>query len=370
MNKITGILKRPEVIFAFVSIYAITAFGWWTIAHIRTADELYQSKINSMQLQCFQATLDIQEGIKEGVFKDTITIKEYLNQIYTKTEIVFGDSMNQFVVRPTETALQLLENKNSRTKWMYGLEGAVMLLLLIWGIVWIYQSLNRILGLNKRQNNFMLAITHELKTPISSAKLYMETLLKRKLDITQQEQFIRNSIIEINRLRDLVDNILLASQLENSKFETQKVETNVSKLISQCIDNFALPRNLGQRIVKDIEENIFLETDEAALDAILTNLLSNAIKYSPSYKPVEVCVKQANSHTLICVKDQGAGISDEDKKRVFEKFYRVGDESTRKTKGTGLGLFIVKNLVNHLGAKLVVRDNVPNGSIFEITINH
>jgi|694.fasta_scaffold99921_3 signal transduction histidine kinase len=368
MNKIPGILKRPEVIFAFVSVYAITAFGWWTFAHIRTADELYQSKINSLQLQCFQATLDVQEGIKDGVFNDTATIKEHFSQIYPKTEIVFGCCVNQFVVRPTEAALKLLEDKNIRTKWMYGLEGGVMLMLLFWGIVWIYQSLNSILGLNKRQNNFMLAITHELKTPIASAKLYMETLLKRRLDGAQQEQFIRNSISEINRLRDLVENILLASQLENSKFEIQKVESNISKLINQSVDNFALPRNLEKRIIKDIEENIFVETDEAALDAILTNLLSNATKYSPSDKPVEVCVKQANNYTLISVKDEGAGISDQDKKRVFEKFYRVGDESTRKTKGTGLGLFIVKNLINHIGAKLAVRDNVPNGTIFEIII--
>jgi signal transduction histidine kinase len=251
---------------------------------------------------------------------------------------------------------------------MYGLEGLVMLLLLIWGIIWIYQSLNRMLGLNRRQNNFMLAITHELKTPIASAKLYQETLLKRKLEPEHQFQIIRNTLTEINRLRDLVDNILLASQLETTTFEIQPAELNLSKLVTQSIENFASPRNMNNRFRIDVEENIFVTTDEQAMEAIVTNLISNAAKYSPAEMPITIALLQDATKTILRISDLGSGIGEKDKKRIFDKFYRIGDETTRKTKGTGLGLFIVKNLANRLGAELLVKDNVPNGTIFELIL--
>jgi signal transduction histidine kinase len=179
----------------------------------------------------------------------------------------------------------------------------------------------------------------------------------------------RSAITEINRLRDLVDNILLASQLENKHFVLQRVESNISKIISNCIDTYATPRNLHSRIIADIEENIFIETDESAIEAVVNNLISNAFKYSPSDKPVMISLKQSDKNTVFTICDFGLGISEVERKKIFDKFYRVGDESTRRTKGTGLGLFIVKNLLNLLGAEVRVLPNKPQGTIFEITIN-
>lgn len=375
MSKFATIFKKPELIFAFVALYAITAFGWWTISHINTVEALHTVKMKNLELECYSATYDVTDGINNDFFADTAHMHRYMEQYYPKLEILFIEPQNQinpwdqFLVRPKQSSYEYLNSKSSRAKWMYGLEGAVMLLILIWGIVWIYQSLNSILGLNQQQNNFMLAITHELKTPIASAKLYMETMLKRKLEVSQNEEMTRSAIAEINRLRDLVDNILLASQLENKHFVLQKVESNISKLINNCIDTYATPRNLHARIIADVEENIFIETDESAMEAVVNNLISNAFKYSPSDKPVMISLKQSDKNTVLTVCDFGVGISDVERKRIFDKFYRIGDESTRRTKGTGLGLFIVKNLLNLLGAEIKVLPNKPQGTTFEITIN-
>jgi signal transduction histidine kinase len=375
MKSFIKTFKKPESIFAFVAIYAVTAFGWWTFAHMNTAEALYKVQLKNLELQCYEATFDIQDGINNDFFSDTIQMHNFMQRHYPKLELIFIDPQekikpwDQFLIRPTYQAYNSLETKSTRAKRMYGLEGAVMLLLLIWGIVWIYQSLNSILGFNQLQNNFMLSITHELKTPLASAKLYMETLLKRKLDFEQSTQITQSAVTEINRLRDLVDNILLASQLENKHFELQKVETNISKLVENCIKSFAEPRNLQNRIISSIEENIFIETDESAIETVVINLISNAFKYSPSDKTVMITLKQNKKNTVLSISDEGPGISESDSKKIFDKFYRIGDESTRKTKGTGLGLFIVKSLLNLLGAHIQVIPNKPNGCTFEVTLN-
>ena len=368
--------NKPGLIFAFVSAYAITAFAWWTYAHIRSAAEIYELKVQILELESHNAMEDICNKVGNKILLDSTAIVQYFQAHYPKHNILFSSDtaqhtlLNRLDVTPKEHAFQALLREKSTDKWMYGTEGAVMVLLLIWGIIWIYGSLQSRINFNRRQNNFMLTITHELKTPLASVKLYLETMQKRQLDKEQTATIIRNSIIEVNRLGDLVDNILMASQLESNNFELQKVEINISKLVNRTIDAFATPRQLTGRMIKEIEENIFVQTDEQALESVLINLLSNAVKYSPSNKQINITLQQAKDHVVLSIKDHGPGISDGDKANIFKKFYRIGDERTRQTKGSGLGLFIVKNLLNLLDARIYVKDNQPSGTIFEMHIDN
>ncbi len=366
-------MNKPGIIFAFVSVYAIAAFTWWTIAHIQSSETIYQTGKENIELLCYKASSDVSGAIAQELFRDTNQLKEYVKFNFPLLEIVFVESekqanpMDYFLIRPLQSEYDKLDLKRTRNVYMYGAEGIVMVLLLIWGIVWIYQSLHTRLSFNKQQNNFMLSITHELKTPLSSVKLYIETLLKRDLDKEQSKLILRNSLSELIRLKDLVNNILMAAQLENKKFELMETEVSLSTVAAETFEKYVLPRSLHHRFSCLIEPEVFIEADATGLEILITNLLSNANKYGGADGKVELKVFTENHKAYLSVSDTGIGIQDEDKKHLFKRFYRSGDEQTRKSKGTGLGLFIVKNLLNLMKAEILIKDNQPKGTIFEIT---
>jgi len=242
--------------------------------------------------------------------------------------------------------------------------------LLFWGIIWIYRNLNNRLKLKRQQSNFLLSITHELKTPLASIKLYLETLQKRTLSMEQIHTILSNSQSDVTRLRDLVENILLAAQLDNSKYELHFQEVNISVLLSEVTSRYMQPRNMQSRVNLNIEKDVCITTDAAAIEMIANNLLSNAVKYSPANGQIDILLRTDADKVTIAISDEGMGISDEDKAQIFTKFYRAGDEETRKSKGTGLGLFIVKNLLNLLQGEIKIKDRQNKGTTFELSFKY
>lgn len=369
-------MKKPGVLFAFVSVYIVAAFTWWTVLHIRSSRNIHALEISELELLPYKATFDVQGAVEQEMFRDTNDLKNYFYINYPTLEIIFHqpeedvfDPLHNYAIVPKRDVINAIEGKYTRRFWMYGLEGVVMMGLLFWGIIWIYRSLQSRINLKKQQSNFLLSITHELKTPLASIKLYLETLIKRpNLEKHQSETMIKNSINDVERLRDLVDNLLMAAQLDNHKFNLVFVDANLSDLLKVTAEKYMMPRNLQDRFILDIEPDIMARVDAFAMEMVLNNLLSNAFKYSPADKPVSIRLKAEGQQVKIRITDEGKGISAEDKKSLFDKFYRAEDENVRKSKGTGLGLFIVKTLVNLHGGSVVVTDNVPSGVIFELTL--
>lgn len=365
-------MKKPAIIFAVLSVYIVAAFAWWTYAHIKSSKDIYIEQVKHLDLIPYKAKIDARNAFEQGLFKDTLGFKQYLNNNYPELSIAFDyakDPLHNYTIKPKKSAEELIEKLYKRRVLMYGLEGIVMVLLLFWGIIWIYRSLQNRLNLKRQQSNFLLSITHELKTPIASIKLYLETLIKRpNLDKAQAETMMRNSLSDITRLRDLVENLLLAAQLDTHKFKLSFTQVNLSNLIQDVADKYVLPRNLQLRLRVQLQPDVFANVDAIAMEMVLTNLLSNAFKYSPNDKLVTVTLHKEFNGIKIKVIDEGPGILAEDKKHLFGMFYRAEDENVRKSKGTGLGLFIVKNLLNYHNATIIANDNVPSGVIFEITL--
>ncbi len=360
---------KARIVFGIVTFYIVAAFGWWTYAHVSSNDKLYVMQKEQLELLCYKATLDVNGAIAQEIVEDSSAARAYLRANFPLLEIVFDENLpplDNFLIRPKREAYSILAHMEVRKKRMYLLEGVVMISLLFWGIIWIYRNLNNRLKLKRQQGNFMLSITHELKTPLTSIKLYLETLQKRQLNKEQTDTIVQNSLADVTRLRDLVDNILLAAQLDTHKYEVQEFEINLSELVERTVERFSLPRNLQSRLRLNIEKEVYHTTDAAALEMVLSNLLSNALKYSPAEGTISVVLRTDNQSTVISISDEGGGILDKEKETVFTKFYRTGDELTRKTKGTGLGLFIVKNLMHLLKGEIRVRDNKPVGTIFEL----
>ena len=261
-----------------------------------------------------------------------------------------------------------IEKEEKRKVAQYVGEGATFMLLILVGAVFVYRATRRQIQLNAQQQNFMMAITHELKTPIAITKLNIETLLKRKLEEPQQEKLLHNALQESNRLNDLCDNILLASRIDAGDYLPDKEVINLSTLVEESAAYFKT-RFPYQLIEETVEAGIYVKGDSLLLQLAVNNLIENAIKYSGKQKPVTVALQKSGAAVQLQVKDQGKGIAGKEKKKIFEKFYRAGDESTRKTKGTGLGLYLTKKIITDHNGNITVQDNIPSGCIFVISLH-
>ncbi len=212
----------------------------------------------------------------------------------------------------------------------------------------------------------MMAVTHELKTPIAVARLNIETLQKRKLEEDQRQKIIGITLQEVNRLNTLCNNILLASQLDAGKYKSIKGEVDLSSLATKVIRDFN-QRYTDREITSEIGQSIIVLGEELLLELLMSNLIENAVKYSPKESPVHVRLSAKDDVIKLSVSDKGPGIATQEKEKVFEKFYRIGNEETRTAKGTGLGLYLCRQIAKDHNAIITLKDNENKGSIFTVT---
>ncbi|MES2427363.1 MAG: HAMP domain-containing sensor histidine kinase [Bacteroidota bacterium] len=247
-------------------------------------------------------------------------------------------------------------------------EGSMFVIVLSFGAYYLHRSINRERKLQEQKKNFLLSVTHELKSPLASIKLLLQTIQKRDLTKLQIQDFINKSLLDIERLDDMVENMLLASKIDNRSYSFPKANFSLSVLVDSIVNRLQLTKCDGNMkiINAEIEPKIEFTGDKFALTSVVTNLIENAIKYSGPCEPVDVKLYQKEGKIHLQVADHGIGVSDEEKSRIFDKFYRVGSEDTRNTKGTGLGLYIVKQVLDKHEASIRVKDNRPVGSIFEV----
>ncbi|WP_374166884.1 sensor histidine kinase [Arcticibacter sp. MXS-1] len=262
----------------------------------------------------------------------------------------------------------LVQVRPERTGMILG-EGAVFILLFFTGAYFLQKTLKKERKLHEQQKNFLLSVTHELKSPLASIKLYLQTILKRNLDKAQTHTFLNNSLKDIERLDDLVENMLIATRIENHSYSFPKEKFNFSELVEKVAERLQIHTCSTQIIKTDVEPEVLITGDKFALSLVVSNLIENAVKYSPPCAEVKARLYRKDAVIVFEVADKGIGIKDEEKLRIFEKFYRVGSEDTRKTKGTGLGLYIVKQVLDKHQAQIKVKNNRPTGSIFEVSFS-
>lgn len=264
--------------------------------------------------------------------------------------------------------VEALTEEEKRKTTQYVGEGVTFLLFILLGALFVYRAVRKEIRLSNQQQNFMMAITHELKTPIAVSKLNLETLLKHKLDDQKQHKLLQMTILEINRLNTLANNILISSQLEGGRYSIAKEELDLSGLAEGSVQDFK--NRFPERTWKvTIEPDIPITGDTLLLQILINNLLDNAIKYSPKESTIWFTLERKGDRAVLQVKDQGPGIPDNEKKKIFERFYRIGNEAVRSAKGTGLGLYLCKKIAGDHNADILVTDNNPVGSNFTIYFN-
>ena len=246
-------------------------------------------------------------------------------------------------------------------------EGLFFTACLVWGLWIIRRSAAREVSLARQRRNFLLSITHELKSPIAGMRLVLETILKRNLSPEQRTPLLTNGLKDADRLQNLVESLLLAARLEDKwrpllepvAFEplAHEIAEGLRVRFPEANFKFNIPSGLPP-----------VQADKMGLTAILQNLLENALKYAAPGSPVELTAEKTASKFRFRVADQGQGIPDAEKQSVFEKFYRMGNDETRHSTGTGLGLYIVSQVLKAHGGSIGVTDNVPKGTIFSVEI--
>ncbi|GEO09701.1 sensor histidine kinase [Segetibacter aerophilus] len=265
----------------------------------------------------------------------------------------------------SEKVAKILDAERRKTAQYIG-EGSTFLALILIGAVFVYRATRRQITLSMQQQNFMMAVTHELKTPIAVTRLNLETMQKRRLEEQQQQKLINITLQEVNRLNSLCNNILLASQLDAGEYKISKNEVNVSEVATRVFNDFKT-RHSSRNLKAIIEPNLFVNGEELLIELLMSNLVENALKYSQRNTAVDIALAKDLKGIHFIVKDEGPGIAETERTKIFEKFYRVGNEETRTAKGTGLGLYLSKQIAKDHQAEITVSNNGEIGSVFTVT---
>jgi len=309
-------MKNVKPIAYFIILYVMAFFLWWSYLLIRTHEE---KAVLQEQVEILHQNADV----------DTVILSE---------------------------------SDINRDRIMIILEGVVFLLLLLLASVFVIRSIsNREKFINSKKN-FLLSTAHELRSPLASVKLHLQTMKRPGLGEDQYEKLLSNALLEVERLSLLTEKTLLASGLEEGKLQTQLDFIDFSAYISAELDSKYENEN---RIKRSIQPNLQGVTSKDALSIILSNLVDNGLKYSD--KDVLVALALRNDKVELSVSDSGPGIPEAERKLIWDMFYRRGDEMERSAKGTGLGLYLVKSMAKLSNAKVYIEDNTDGGAKFVVT---
>ena len=317
--------KNLRVLSHVIAGYMLLALLWWGILLTKQSKQLLESRIELIHAREENSGLDLTSD------RENVTRKH-----------------------------------RSQTLMIVG-EGSVFVVALLIGIWFINRGYSREIETIRQKRNFLLAITHELKSPLASIGLIFETFQKRTLQKEQQQKLLDHGLRETGRLSDLIDNLLLSARLEKS-YQLHLAPTDIHTILRKVIGD--IQKRFPKTTINSqfSPEKLIGKFDQTGLHSAFYNLIENAVKYSPEKSEINIQTTCQETSYTIEVCDQGPGIAEEEKRKIFDQFYRSGQEETRYTQGTGIGLFIVHKMVEFHHGKIEVFDNKPKGSIFRITL--
>ncbi len=254
--------------------------------------------------------------------------------------------------------------------WVLLVVGTSFLVLVLIGVVlYLFISIKGI-RLHQRQSNFIDSVSHELKSPIASLKLYLQTLSRRSVTEEQQAHFYRVMLDDIERLDTLINHMLDAARLDQQPVEADTADVELSAVLRSCAETACLRYHLPLETVRLRSTPAILRARPIDIEMVFRNLIDNAIKYGGAEPVVEIDSQFAGDAVVVTrIVDNGRGIPAKLRRKIFGRFVRLGSELERSQAGTGLGLFIVRTLVKRLHGTISVRDRGDqSGTVFEVQL--
>lgn len=304
--------RRTYLLFAGLTLYVLLQFLWWAVLLVRKENEM--------------ARLAMQVKVLGGETDHPLDASRALNMIVG--------------------------------------EGTVFLILLLGMLFLTFRGIRRDLAMARTQRNFLMAVTHELRTPIAAIKLQLQTLQRSGLRADQRDVLHHQALSEADRLSALADKVLLATSAEEGVVAIELKEVDVMDLMRTVIERARVQLAPNHDLELTGPDHFLVQSDPQALRSIADNLIENAAKYSPAGTAIHIAVLKGREGWRLSVSDDGPGIPEEERERIFDRFYRGGNEETRSAKGIGLGLYIVQRLVQRLGGAVQVGQAASGGAIF------
>jgi two-component system phosphate regulon sensor histidine kinase PhoR len=366
-----------------VGVLAIVAFtiallAWWVLFHLRySAQEIHATsqhlQADRQSAERMLLALSQRQALGPG------GPAEFLRLAYPQLDWQPGAPPGQELLpgypgygvglRPGR--VEHLQAQRRASIRMFAAEGTTFLCILVAGTMLILRSARREMELMRQQANFLSAVTHELKSPLASIRLFIETLELRDPPPEKRARFLANMRGDVDRLEGLVNNILAVARLDSGRFVVHVDRGDLGRDVADVVE--ALGKDPSQRRLNvDLAlpaGPLHARYDLGVLKTVLRNLLDNAGKYGGADKSVHVSVARQGDWAAIEVRDQGIGLAAEEREKIFQKFYRVGEEMVRQTEGSGLGLYLVRELVHQVGGTIKAESpGVGRGTTFRVAL--
>lgn len=254
--------------------------------------------------------------------------------------------------------------------WVILATGTILLAGVLAGVIAYLTLTVKAFNLNRRQSNFIDSVTHELKSPIASLKLYLQTMTRRTVDEQMQQDFHRFMLEDVERLDSLINHLLDAARIDREVAPVPEELTRLDVLLSQCASATCVRYQLPAETVQIDAPEMTVNSQLVQLEILFRNLIDNAVKYGGSTPHVEVRAEpSSDAKVVVSIIDNGPGIPVEQRRKVFGRFVRLGNELERSTPGTGLGLYLVRNITKSIGGSIRIldRENQP-GTEFRVTL--
>jgi signal transduction histidine kinase len=342
--------------FAVIIVFVLAQVVWWIIFQHRYVRDITESTLSRWQDEAQLAT---------ALYQRDPTLLEQLAASYPHLRF----DAARFEVSP-EAVYQFTERQNRHMR-MYAYEGPFFVLVILGGLAIIGSSLRQERELKRRQQNFLSAITHEFKTPLSTLRLLLETLQLRRLPPEKQSDYLARMAAELTRLERTSEQVLAAARLEQSREPPVLEALELNSVLQGIIGKVraSLEARGAELTVRYSPEPLPVSLNADAFGLVLSNLLDNAVKYTPQLpKPITVVLEAQGDLICVHVIDEGIGLSEESKRHIFERFYRAGYELTRSAQGVGLGLYLVKRTTEAMNGWVKVAPNTPKGSRFSVVL--
>jgi len=369
-------LKPPpleRLIFWSVAIVLLSQMAWWIGLQVRESKRVQEAKIARMRagraeawqmdtMEVLQFVVQKGESSVPGVVEGRIyqqetplssrkqAIERHFPYVAVVPAPVEADDLllvdNSAYLTLRQDVLAAMDRERTLILWRTGAQGAFMVLVVLLGMVYIYHKLNAEMELKLRQRNFIASVTHELKTPISSLRVWIETLFTRELGEERRVRIQQLMDGDLLRLTELVGNLLEVARADAGQLDYNPEPLELEPLIravSEGMDHRLGTGQLGLHL--ELATGLWANADQGMLTTVIENLLSNAFKYASEPRSTVVTLDGNREDVFLVVADRGHGIHPREIPRLFQRFYRVGDEMTRAVPGTGLGLFLCREII-------------------------
>ncbi|MSQ79486.1 MAG: HAMP domain-containing histidine kinase [Flavobacteriaceae bacterium] len=375
--------RRTRLLFFIVSAYILAAFSWWGYSLLRLnyaeLDKERKAIETGAERLRIQMVDEVLEAWSIGLRPDDAKIRKWFSHENVKgnyllhftkkiklgmSEEVLTEALN---VNPNPIMYEKVDALIRRKTIQYVSEGLVFILLMVWGMVLLYRSIKKRWLLNAQQNNFLLAVTHELKTPVAGIKLMLQSMSRKGIAQEAKDEMVQGSLADVERLENLVENVLMATRIDGGAYHFQMEAVDLNGLVKTRVNAFVRSNAKQQKFETDFGESKPILADPFAIHIVLDNLLSNSVKYSPEAATITLKIFEFDDACHFVITDEGSPIPEGENKNVYKKFYRIGNEQTRNSKGTGLGLYIVKRVLEQHNASIQILNRTDKpGNIFEL----